>query len=165
MVQGVRAYPVVFAYEELVKGRGFLAGVLARGRALMVHEHGEWWMYGVQPGVLAEGGETFDEARLLFREAFREMLFDLAEQSTNFDAFKTETIRVLSEVSGPMLARWNVAVQQLRAGKTEVEEPLRDLRKVPAEATPVEFHVAMIQPSTVIVPDNKVDEFSLAHAA
>ena len=34
-------YPVVFTYEELVKGHGFLAGVLARGRALMVHEDDE----------------------------------------------------------------------------------------------------------------------------
>jgi len=158
-------YPVVFTYEELVKGHGFLAGVLARGRALMVHEDDEWWMYGVQPGGLSEGGETFDEARLLFRQAFREVLFDLAEQTTDFDTFKSQTIRLLEEESGPMLARWNEAVQKLRASQIEVEEPLKDLQKVPAQDTPAVFHVELIQPNTIIVPDNKVDQFSLAHVA
>lgn len=156
-------YPVFFNYEEVVKGNGFLAAVQARGRALMVHADGEWWMYGVQPGVLAEGGETFDEARLLFRETFKEILFDLAAEATSFESFKTATEKTLGEINAPMLARWRGAVERIRADRTEIEEQLQNLPRFPADESVV-FDVVEIRP-TKSVADNRADEMLLAAAA
>jgi hypothetical protein len=160
-------YPVVFTYEEIVKGRGFLAGVLARGRALMVHEDDEWWMYGVEPGVLAEGGETFDEARLLFRETFKEILFDLAADAPDFESFKKATEKTLYSVNAPMEELWRGAVEKVRADAT-IEEPLQQLPRIAAEA-PAKFTVVEIVQPAEATADNRTDEYllvdSLAPAA
>jgi len=131
-------YPVFFTYEEVVKGNRFLACVQARGRALMVNEDGEWTMYGVQPGSFAESGETFEEARLLFRQTFREILYDLAEDSPDFQSFKVETERILGEVNDPMRERWDSAVERIRADRAQkllrdgAHRDARRLRHAPA---------------------------------
>lgn len=157
-------YPVVFTYEELVKGRGFLAGVLARGRALMVHEDGEWWMYGVQPGVLAEGGDTFEESRLLFRQTFREILFDLAEGAKDFESFKVTTEKTLGEINGPMVERWLMAVETIRANPAVIEDPVQKLPRVAANE-PVMFEVVQIAQPAHSTADNRADQYQLAEAA
>jgi predicted RNase H-like HicB family nuclease len=159
-------YPVFFNYEEVVKGNRFLACVRARGRALMVHEHedNEWVMYGVQPGSITECGETFEEARLLFRQAFREILYDLSEESPDFESFKERAERILNEINEPMLERWNRAADQLRADRSSVEEPLDNLPIVPARETTVEFEVLNLVPAKTSA-DNRADQYELAWAA
>ena len=73
-------YALFFSFVELVKGNRFVAGVAARGQALMVHEDdGSWWMYGVKPGGMAACGTTFKEAAHSFNTSFKATLFDIAE--------------------------------------------------------------------------------------
>jgi hypothetical protein len=129
-----RAYPLIYTFRDDVRGRGFLAEVSVRGRARLVEEDDGWWIYGVEPGGIAEGGSNPHEAYLQFRQAFREVLFDIAEEALGFEEFKRETERVVREVSEPEDADWWKAVQLLRSGALSTEAPLVDsLRREPAE--------------------------------
>lgn len=157
-------YPVFFTYEEVVKGNRFLASVQARGRALMVNEDGEWTMYGVQPGSFAESGETFEEARLLFRQTFREILYDLAEDYPGFQSFKAETERILGEVNDPMRERWDSAVERIRADRASMEEPIKSLPVVQAQETTAEFRVLQLVPANSSA-NNRIDKYELVRAA
>ena len=47
-------HPIMLTLKDAISGQGFLAGITLSGRALMRHEDGKWWMYGVRPGGIAE---------------------------------------------------------------------------------------------------------------
>ncbi len=117
-------YPVLFALNEVVSGNGFLAAIHVRGRGSMVFEGNEdWWLYGVEPGGLAESGSTPKEAHLKFVADFKEVLFDIASDAATFEAFKKETERILSEVNEPEAVRWENAVKAIRAGEANLNDP------------------------------------------
>jgi len=155
------AYPLVFTYQEIVRGNGFLAGVRARGRALMVRENGEWWMYGAQPGGIDEGGASFEEAKLKFREAFREILFDIAASASNFAEFEREVRNFATESSEPMMSRWQSAVELIQTKKMTVESPLDQLPRQPNE-NEVEILVAELnEPAKSQPEDNRADYYAI----
>src|SRR5580704_701695 len=82
-------YPVMFTVRDTVSGTGYLAGITLSGRAVMcLEDDGKWWMYGVRPGAIAETGNTPEEVFLRFRNTYKNLLFDLAEQSSTFEAFR-----------------------------------------------------------------------------
>ena len=58
MAESEDRYPLMFTYRDVISGDGFLAGITLSGRALMIKENDEWWMYGVRPGAIAETGKT-----------------------------------------------------------------------------------------------------------
>ena len=158
---GATAYPLIFTYQEIVRGKGFLAAVQTRGRALMVREDGEWWMYGAQPGGLDEGGASFEEARLKFREAFREILFDIAASVVNFAEFERDVQRFVTEPSEPMVSRWQAAVELIRSKKMIVESPLDQLPRQPNE-NEVEVLVAELkEPAKSQPTDNRADYYAI----
>ncbi len=80
--------PLFFRYRDVVFGRGFAATVETTGRALGEREGDDYVMAGVEPGGLAAGGATPEEARHAFRRTFTEVLFDLAADAPSFQAFK-----------------------------------------------------------------------------
>jgi hypothetical protein len=53
-----------------------------------VQEGGGVWMYGVRPGGLAAGGKDEGEAYLEFCQACRSVLYDIAEEASDFPDFK-----------------------------------------------------------------------------
>ncbi|MGH8059230.1 MAG: hypothetical protein ACREOH_18680 [Candidatus Entotheonellia bacterium] len=117
-------YPVLFTLREVVSGNGFVAGVYVQGRGSMVFESDEgWWLYGVEPGGLAESGNTPKEAHLKFVADFKEVLFDIASDATSFEAFKKEVERILTQVNKPEADRWENAVKAIRSGKTPLSDP------------------------------------------
>src|SRR4030095_8176644 len=116
-------YPVLFSLHEVVSGNGFLAGVFVQGRGSMVQEPEDgWWLYGVEPGGLAESGESPREAHLNFAEEFKKVLFDIASDAPSFEKFKNEVERMLCQVNEPEARRWENAVAAIRAGKS-IEDP------------------------------------------
>jgi hypothetical protein len=117
-------YPVLFTLNEVVSGNGFVAGVHMQGRGSMVFEGDEgWWLYGVEPGGLAESGENAQEAYLKFVTDFKKVLFDIASDATTFDKFRKEVKRTLCQINEPEAERWDSAVRAIRAGKTPVNDP------------------------------------------
>jgi hypothetical protein len=127
-------YPVFFTFQELVYGRGFVAGVTGSGRALMVREDdGAWWTYGVEPGGLAGNGGAPDAAFAAFRSAFREVLLDIAEECEDFTAFGrriAEFVRDVDEVDG---ARWTAAAKAVRAGRVSEDRHFESLDRLDYE--------------------------------
>jgi hypothetical protein len=118
-------YPVLFTLNEVVSGNGFVAGVHVRGRGSMVFEGADegWWLYGVEPGGLAESGDNTQEAYLKFVADFKKVLFDIASEATTFDKFKKEVVRILCQINEPEAARWELAVSAIRAKTASVRDP------------------------------------------
>ena len=121
-------YPVMFTFKEVVSGNGFLAGITLSGRALIEKEgDSEWYVYGTHPGGIADTGTSPMEAFSNFRNKFKTVLFDIAEESANFGAFKAEVERFYRECGKDEEARWNAAARALRSGEFVPEAPLSNL--------------------------------------
>ena len=151
------AYPFFFTYHETVRGNGFLADVYTRGRARIVKEDDGWWMYGVEPGGLAEGGRTFGEAHLRFRQTFKEILFDIASSVSDFEAFKQEVERFVKEVNEPENQDWWKAVESVRSGSFVADQEVADYRREQAESE-TELVVEDITKRDVYSPAQNIDD-------
>lgn len=140
-------YPLLFGYRDLVQGQGFVAGVETSGRALLVEEgDGAVCLYGVEPGGLAGVGGSRDAAVTDFREHYRTILYDIAADAQDFEEFRAEVERFVSEISDER--EWEEAVEDVRAGKIASE----DLPKV--SVTSVQFGVNVRR---LIVGDQHAD--------
>lgn len=157
-------YPLFFMYREVVNGAGFIAGVQTRGLALMACEDDKWVMTGVQPGCFSQVGDTFEEARLRFREMFKDILFGIAEESSNYDEFTAEIKHVLGQVNEPAKDRWEEAVTALRRHEIELRSEVEELERKVA-ALGFEVNVARFDKPEVSTADsNKSDEYFVAEA-
>lgn len=107
-------YPILFNVRDPVVGDGFLAGVVADGRALMREEEDGYWIDGVFPGAVCAGGKSRDEALLKFRETYRRVLFDYAATAESFDAFKQAIERFFWEETPGEAEAWKEATEELR---------------------------------------------------
>jgi len=158
------AYPLMFTFRDAVSGNGFLAGVTLSGRALMVHEDDTWWLYGVRPGAIAETGQTPQETFLRFRNTYKMVLFDFAEESADFEAYKKEVERFYYEPDAEEERRWMEAFQDLRSGKAQPEAPFSSLPMESPETRPTQIAVECLTAiGTRFTPtDNVPDLFSRA---
>ena len=64
----MRRYPLLLGFRDIVPGPGFQARVRADGRALLREEEDGFWVDGVNPGGVAGGAATLEEALATFRE-------------------------------------------------------------------------------------------------
>lgn len=160
-------YPLMFTFRDAVSGNGYLAGVTLSGRALMVKEEdGKWWAYGVRPGALAAFGETPQEAYHNFRTRYTAVLFDLANESQDFDSFKQEVERFYSQPDNEEESRWTSAFLAIRNGEVDVEEPFAQLPKEAPETRPSSISVIPLHKvARYTATDNIPDTFVLAEAA
>ena len=124
-------YPVLFTYRDVVIGAGYVAHVEASGRFLIEDkESGEdVWIYGVNPGGLAANGPSQKEAAEEFRSSYRTVLIDLAEESIDFDAFKSQVETFYRSTCEATEQDWQEAVIRVRNGEIDSDW----LVKKPAE--------------------------------
>ena len=127
MAESEDRYPLMFTYRDVISGDGFLAGITLSGRALMIKENDEWWMYGVRPGAIAETGKTPQETYLRFRNRYKQILFDIAGECRTFEAFKQETERFFYEPDEEEERRWEDAVAAIRSGELTKPAALSEL--------------------------------------
>lgn len=114
--------PLLFQYRFLIVGNGFLADVNATGKVVCIEEEpGEVWMYGVQPGALAEWGASAPEAHQAFHRAFHQVLMDIASEAPTSEVFEREVQAFMDTVNRPNAALWDRAVVAVRAGETTAE--------------------------------------------
>jgi hypothetical protein len=118
-VETMTHYPLLFGFNDLVAGNGFVAGIALQGRALLVQEEEGFWMNGVNPGALAAGGKTPAEAQAGFREAYRSVLFDLAHTAGSYETFKREVEAFFHQTDEPTTAEWSQAVLEVRQGRVD----------------------------------------------
>src|ERR1700738_4736136 len=109
-------YPLLCGFRDLVEGKHFLAEVRATGRALARKDEDGWWIDGVNPGGMAVGGATLHEAVAFLRDSFRKVMFDLAADAQNFEAFKGDVERFFNETDSDTVREWNAARDRVRAG-------------------------------------------------
>ena len=105
----------------------------------MEEEH-DYWMYGVVPGGLSACGENGGEAYLEFREAYRGVLYDIAEEASDFQDFQQKVEAFFKEASEDTQREWWDAVEQVRIKNYEVP----NLPKRKAEASP-EIRVSVVE--------------------
>lgn len=156
-------YPLIYTFREVLSGRGFVAGVAVQGKALLVHEEDEWVVYGVQPGGLSDTGATPQEAHAAFRQAFKEILFDLAEEARDIAHLQTLVQTFVAQINEEQSLEWNEARAAVRAG-AHPEEPFA--AKLPQERGEVKCGVSVQRlddhKTTPTPADNKLDEFKTA---
>jgi hypothetical protein len=114
-------YPVLFGFQDLIAGQGFIAGVTVNGRALLVDEGDGYWMYGVNPGGISAGGATANEALAEFRVIYRSVLFDAAAEAVDLEGFRIEVQRFFRETNEPTKDEWDEAVLEVRSGKVSAD--------------------------------------------
>ena len=114
-------FPLFFTYHDRVFGKGFMADVISHGRVLAVLEADEHWVYGVQPGSFAATGEDPADAFTAYRQSFRNVLIDLAEESESSREFEAAVDKMFFDVNIVREQEWNSAVDKVRAGKVTLD--------------------------------------------
>jgi hypothetical protein len=159
-------FPLLFTSRELVAGNGFVAVVEARGRALLVHESNEeWWLYGVEPGGIGEGGKTPNEANLLFVASLRNILLEIADVAPSFDAFNSAIQSVFHEVDRTDEARWKAARAAILGGAALDDPFIGTLKREPEEKPCVVSVVGIDAPGNASPGFNAEAAFALPAAA
>ena len=162
-------HPLMLTLGDTISGRGFLARVTLSGRALMRQEDGKWWMYGVRPAGIAESGVNIEDTFLRFRKSYTETLFDIAQESVNFEAFRTEVERFFDEpdAEDEDARLWDEALKQIRLGRVSPPEPFSKLPRESPESKPSQIRVERLDtqgkhfmpsdniPDTYSIPDRK----------
>jgi hypothetical protein len=160
-------YPVMFTVRDAVSGNGYLAGVTMSGRAVVCREDdGKWWVYGVRPGAIAEWGTTPLDAFHKFRDRYKTLLFDIAEEFHDFESFKREVEQFYNQPDPEEENRWVAAFQAIRSGSVEIEAPFTDLPKESPEKRPTGVFVQPLhQLKRFTASDNIQESTELAAAA
>lgn len=161
-VDVVQEHPIMITLQDTISGDGFLAKVTMSGRTLMRQDEGKWWMYGVRPAAIAESGGTVDEAFLRFRQAHKEVLFDIAQDSKSFAEFRNEVERFFNEGDADEQA-WDNALQAIRRGNIAPPDPFSKLPRQSPEARPPRIEVERLdgQIKRFVASDNVTDTYSV----
>lgn len=158
-------HPIMITLRDVISGNNFLAGITLTGRALMRQEDGKWWMYGVRPAAIAECGDTIDEAFLRFRNRYKEVLFDLAEENTTFESLRTavEQFFYEADVDSDDEQSWEEALQAIRAEKCAPPEPFDKLPREAPESKPSQIAVELLNRAGARFKpsDNVTDTYSV----
>jgi len=146
-------YPIILRWEEFIPGKGYIAQVKATGRALLLdEEEGDWWLYGVQPGGMAECGETTAEAVYRFRDSLKVLLSDLAADASTFETFKAEVELYFNQVNDEQLGLWADAVRKVREHQRIDDEYVSGLPRNSA-ATECLIHITKIDEPFTVMPE------------
>lgn len=124
LVTPMQNIPLYFDLRETVVGQGFIAAVRMQGRATAVEDFGSTWIYGVNPGGLADHGSGLKTAYGNFRRSLVCVLLDFAEEAADFGAFSEAVRDFLEATNAESVAEWDVARSEIRNGRTpEVDLP------------------------------------------
>ena len=115
-------YPLLFTYRDTLFGNGFVVEVQAvNGRALCVHEEDGFWVYGINPGGLAAGGEDPEAAHAAFRKAFSSILIDVAASSGSFEEFQSAVEQFFQDTNSGYEEEWTASLGAVQRGDVRLE--------------------------------------------
>src|SRR6266404_7535939 len=134
----LKEHPIMLTLQDSISGNGFLARITMSGRTLMRQEDGKWWMYGVRPAGIAASGENIDEAFLNFRSSYKNILFDIAQESKTFEDFYKVVQRFFDEGDSHNEDEqlWEAALQTIRSGCLQPPAPFSKLPQRSPESAP-----------------------------
>ena len=128
-------------------------------------------MYGVRPAPIAESGDTIEEAFSRFRNRYKEVLFDFAQEAHNFDQFKAcvEQFFYEADKDSEDEQLWERALKAIRTAKCAPPEPFAKLPREAPELKPSQITVELLNRADARFrpSDNITDTYSvpIAHAA
>jgi hypothetical protein len=158
----------MFTVRDTVSGNGFLAGVTLTGRAIITREDdGKWWVYGVRPAPIAESGATPEEAFLRFRNSYKNVLFDFADDA-KYESFRENVENFYHQPDQEEENRWLAAYAALRSGAVKPEPPFfSTLPKEDPETRPTQIAVERMDKENTryTATDNVTDYCAMAKAA
>lgn len=161
-------HPLMFTFRDVISGHGFLAGITLSGRGLMLKEEdGKWWMYGVRPGAIAECGDSPQDTFLRFKNAYKEVLFDIAAERNDFAGFKEEVERFYYQPDREEERRWEDALNTIRTCGLTLPPPFFSLPRVNPENRPTQISVERLdeQNRRFMPSDNVSDTYLMPTAA
>lgn len=143
----LKEHPIMLTLQDSISGNGFLARITLSGRALMRREEdSKWWMYGVRPAAIAAFGDNIEEAFLNFRSKYKEILFDLAQESATFEVFEAEVERFFNEADADNEDEqlWESALATIRAHPCAPPAPFENLPRRSPEQSPVFIRIERV---------------------
>ena len=150
--------------QEAISGNGFYARITMSGRTLMRQEgDGKWWMYGVRPAGIAASGENIDEAFLHFRSSYKDILFDIAQESKTFEDFAAAVQRFFDEGDSDNqdAQLWESALHAIRAGCLQPPAPFSKLPRRSPESAPSFINIERVDELAKdkrLMPSENVEE-------
>lgn len=117
------AYPLLFKFDEVVAGNGFVSRIRSQGRVLLEQESDGWWMYGVSPGGIAGGGKERSEAFAEFKRSYRSVLFDIAAEASDAATFERGVKEFFGETCEATEKEWFGALEHVRHGAVSLDLP------------------------------------------
>ncbi|MGH7739733.1 MAG: hypothetical protein ACREL1_06265 [bacterium] len=123
-------YPLIFKFKSAVPGENYLAGVMVQGRIVMTEQYGKWWAYGVCPGGLAESGDSPSEAYFNFKDAFWDIVKDIACEQKDYDSFVSSLNEFVQAKNEAEEKDWLGARQAIRDGKLQSGDPFSGLHHI-----------------------------------
>ena len=160
MTQQLSEIPLLFTFNQIVMGDGFIAGVQMSGRALLEEQDDEIWISGVSPVGVAGGGLDRSGAFANFRKAWAEVLFDIAAEACSFPEFEQACSEFLSASQDSISAQWQSALELVR--KNKYVDPT--LPSEVADEKQVKFEVHELEPCSTGTDDNQVEAGLLSAA-
>jgi len=151
-----QVFPLILSLKELVKGPTFVAGVMARLHIVMKADYDQWWMYGVNPGGISEGGDTQETAYLKFLRAFREVLADIASDCHTYEEFMARANAFIMETNDSERTDWEAARKAIRAGKPVTDEYVEKLKRVVSDEAPCIEAVRLDVPAMATTEQEKL---------
>lgn len=92
-----------FRFKNKIPGMNFTAIVSMHGRAMVVKEKDGLWIYGVNPGAIAERA---DKGTLDFKLRLITVIFDMARDASDFNDFKQQLTTFFSECDADTMQQW-----------------------------------------------------------
>lgn len=146
--------PLLFTFKKLVIGKGFIAGVMMSGRALLEEEDNEVWISGVAPVGITGGGPSRDDAFAEYRKRWVSVLFDIAADAESFSDFQAQCSEFLTSSLPHLTEEWELALREVRKKKyTDAT-----LRTESADKQPVHHEIVELEPSSFTPGDNVLDQ-------
>lgn len=136
-------YPLIVTLTFDIRCSEITARVVAHGRALMALEDGEWWCHGVDPGGLTANGENPAVAFSVYKQAFHDILHDLAQEAGGYEGFRRMVQEFVADTDKNEAERWQAARNEIRTG-SNVEDPFAALKRVSDSVVPT-VEVAPLQ--------------------
>lgn len=109
-----RRFPLVYNFQDLIAGNGFIASVAARGRALLKETTAGCDLVGVEANGLAAQGPSREVVMREFRLRFRNTLVQFALLSSSFEEFDSEVHNYFTNLHPTVLAQWDADHLELR---------------------------------------------------
>ena len=124
----LQTLPLFYTFQDTVIGPDFVAEVNIKGRATSIKEevddHVVYSFNGVEPGGIADEGDTLNESYYAFKNSLAQILSELLYLSDDFEDFKDRVTEFVRQINIPEERDWVVAREAVRCGELIPSVPL-----------------------------------------